>query len=581
MMLKNTAVIAQTVLRQSGNRPIHIAAPVICKECLKNSIGFYGKWSQPKYLKFLGIIRYYSSSQVPPDENIEKQSSGPGGIPEKGLGGIPEQTDTPSPPTSSPNEAEDPKLQKEQKIVKIRMKKPIDHKYVENIYIEPGRAMVEYLIVLRELNEIPKYTRRSPYGSGKSLTVYKRKDIEELAIKKYGSLEKLQEEKLLRMRQLQMRYRKFPFSESYYKDYIDRHYIYYDKKPEQPAEDPKEANYKWTWTGTGQVVVSSICVNFFNVIIKGFAWAFTGSYSMFSEMIHSAADTLNQIILGIGLYQSFKKPDSDHPYGYSNLRHVSSLISGVGIFCIGTGFSVYHGIQGLLHPQEMGLNIWALGTLVGSLVSEGATLYLAASQTRKSAQKQGIQFWKYVWRGYDPNTTVVLLEDLAAVSGVVIASGCIGLTWYTGNPLYDSVGSIVIGGLLAAVAGVIIKTNSAALLIRSIPLEKKDEISKDLEQDRMIRSLHDVKATEMGGQWKFKAEVDFDGREIARAYLYKLDMEQLLKEMQDLQTSTDAEEFMLKHGQQLIDSLGEEIDRIEKLLKSKYPEIRHVDLEAL
>ncbi|VDI30597.1 Hypothetical predicted protein, partial [Mytilus galloprovincialis] len=148
MMLKNTAVIAQTVFRQSGTRPIHITAPVICKECLRNSISFYGKWSQPKYLKFLGTIRYYSSSQIPPDEIIEKQSSGSGGILEKELGSIPEQTDTPSPPTSSPNDEEDPKLQKEQKIVKIRMKKPIDHKYVENIYIEPGRAMVEYLIVL-------------------------------------------------------------------------------------------------------------------------------------------------------------------------------------------------------------------------------------------------------------------------------------------------------------------------------------------------------------------------------------------------------------------------------------------------
>lgn len=91
---------------------------VFVVECLRNSISFYGKWSQPKYLKFLGTIRYYSSSQVPPDEIIEKQSSGSGGIPEKGLGGIPEQTDTPSPPTSSPNDAEDPKLQKEQKIVK-------------------------------------------------------------------------------------------------------------------------------------------------------------------------------------------------------------------------------------------------------------------------------------------------------------------------------------------------------------------------------------------------------------------------------------------------------------------------------
>lgn len=80
----------------------------------------------------------------------------------------------------------------------------------------------------------------------------------------------------------------------------------------------------------------------------------TGSHSLFAEAIHSLADTINQIILAYGIHKSTQRANVDHPYGYANMRHVASLISGVGIFCVGAGLSLYHGITGLfvLEPME-------------------------------------------------------------------------------------------------------------------------------------------------------------------------------------------------------------------------------------
>nr|KAG5699666.1 hypothetical protein BaRGS_005114 [Batillaria attramentaria] len=307
--------------------------------------------------------------------------------------------------------------------------------------------------------------------------------------------------------------------------------------------------------------------NGLNSIMKFIAWLYTGSHSMFSEFIHSVADTMNQVILGVGLYHSIKKPDPDHPYGYSNLRNISSLISGVGIFFLGTGLSLYHGVQGFLHPEPLTSLTWGIVTLVGAFLSEGATLLIAINQVRKGSKAMGITFTEFVRQGVDPNVSVVMLEDMAAVVGVVVAGTCMALSQYMGSTIPDSLGSFIIGGILGTVASFIIITNTDALVGKSIPVNVQRGISIELERDRMIRSLHDVKATHMGGEIRFKAEVDFDGREITRAYLYKQDLDLLLEEMKELQTVDDVEMFMLKHGERIIDSLGEEVDRIEKVLK--------------
>lgn len=92
-----------------------------------------------------------------------------------------------------------------------------------------------------------------------------------------------------------------------------------------------------------------------------------------------------------------------------------------------------------------------------------------------------------VWRGMDPSTNVVLLEDMAAVAGVIIAGTCMGISYYTLHPLADAVGSLLIGSLLGGVASFIIYTNTISLVGKSIPASKKMEMTRELEDDRLIR----------------------------------------------------------------------------------------------
>ncbi|KAK6172246.1 hypothetical protein SNE40_015950 [Patella caerulea] len=490
--------------------------------------------------------------------------------------------------------------EKKTKLLKVSRKSrktALDYSYTDNIYILPYRALSDYMLKPSDLEGLPKYSRRSPYDTGRKITLYLRSDVEELGKKVWGSLESLNAEKAKRRNE---EFTPGRYDIFHVRSIIEEHKrnmagdgVNSDEKPYLfiTEHDDKKSNIDtnkdtgktetFLQTGSGKVVISAIAINGFNCLIKFIAWVYTGSHSMFSEFIHSGADTVNQIILALGLYHSIKKPDSDHPYGYTSLRHISSLISGVGIFCFGTGLSIYHGYQGLMHPVPFDSLVWGIATLLGSLLSEGATLVVAVNQVRKSSKALDMRFWEYVLRGNDPNVSVVLLEDVAAVSGVIVAASCMAITHYTNNPLADSIGSLLIGGILAIVAGFIIKTNTEVLVGRSIPMYVRQDISRDLETDRMIRSLHDIKATEVGGEVRFKAEVDFDGREITRAYLYKLDLEQLLSEMHELHKVEDVEKFMLNHGEKIVDMLGEEVDRIEKKLKTKHPELRHVDLEAL
>lgn len=130
----------------------------------------------------------------------------------------------------------------------------------------------------------------------------------------------------------------------------------------------------------------------------------------------------------------------------------------------------------------------------------------------------------------DPGVNVVLMEDLAAVVSVVVAVTCMGLSTYTNQIIFDACGSLVIGGILGCVASFIIYTNIAALVGRSIPQYHLDKINTVLESDVMIRAIHDVKGIDMGNSLvRYKAEMDFDGRELTRSYLDKLDLNALLQ----------------------------------------------------
>lgn len=452
--------------------------------------------------------------------------------------------------------------------------------YYDNTYVTPIRALNEYMLISADLETLPKYTRRSPFVGVGNMSVYLKTDIEQKAYEVWGGREEFLKEKEKRRLSQEagdMTATIFKKALKQYRRTTTRKSEYDRPKPYEP--DKVASVFK---SGTGRVVVYAVCINFANFVLKGCAWLYTGSHSMFAEAIHSAADTFNQVILAIGIHQSIKIPDREHPYGYDNLRYVSSLISGVGIFCIGAGLSWYHGIQGLLHPDAVESLHWAIAILGGSLISEGGTCILAFNQVRAAAQRENTSWFQYVRGGYDPSTNVVLLEDLAAVAGVMVAAGCMTATALTGNVLFDAAGSIVIGCLLGSVASFIIYTNSQALVGRSIPADQTARMCQLLESDRMVRALHDVKATDMGGKFiRFKAEVDFDGKELTRSYLDKVDVESLAKEMQSQNSIEAVEEFMLRHGEKIVDALGMEVDRLEARIRKQNPKVRHVDLEIL
>lgn len=111
---------------------------------------------------------------------------------------------------------------------------------------------------------------------------------------------------------------------------------------------------------------------------------------------------------------------------------------------------------------------WAFCILGGSLLSEGATLMVAFNSIRQSAKVANVSFREYVMRGEDPSVNVVLFEDAAAVTSVILAAGCMGISTYTGSPVWDAVGSLLVGCMLGGVASFIISTNVQALVGRFV-----------------------------------------------------------------------------------------------------------------
>ncbi|XP_060654434.1 proton-coupled zinc antiporter SLC30A9, mitochondrial [Drosophila nasuta] len=443
---------------------------------------------------------------------------------------------------------------------------------LERNFVTPARAISDFMLSASDLEKLPKIKRRSPYEQEPPMTVYWRRDVEAKALEVWGSRESIVRERLKRELE-RKQYQQNVFTvKRRLRDYRRE----MGSRTKVMLENSKDAEK------SGQVVATAIAINAANLLFKAGGWLYSGSHSMFAEVIHSLADLINQLILAFGIYKSSQVPDTDHPYGYMNMRYVSSLISGVGIFCVGSGLSIYHGIEGIIHPQPIADLFWVYCILAGSLVSEGATLVVAINELKRSARVNNMSFKDYVISGKDPCVNVVLCEDAAAVAGVMIAGTCMGLSSYTGSPLFDAAGSLVIGALLGAVASFIIYTNANALVGVSISMERLEKINTALEADVMIRAIYDVKGIDIGnGRVRYKAELDFDGRELTRSYLDKQDLNKLLTTVRGFRNVDDLESFLLDQGENIVDLMGGEIDRIEMNLRTQFPEIRHVDLEIL
>ena len=211
-------------------------------------------------------------------------------------------------------------------------------------------------------------------------------------------------------------------------------------------------------------VLVALGANLLIAIAKTIAAALTGAASMVAEAAHSWADTGNEIFLYVAARRSVKPADASHPIGYGREAYVWSLFAAFGLFAIGAGVSIMHGVQELFDPEPADRFGISHAVLAIAFVLEGTSFLQAWRQSRREATASHRDLLDHVMSTSDPTLRAVFFEDAAALIGLVIAFVGILLHQITGSAIPDAVGSILVGLLLAVVAFVLIRQNRRFLI---------------------------------------------------------------------------------------------------------------------
>jgi zinc transporter 9 len=336
-------------------------------------------------------------------------------------------------------------------------------------------------------------------------------------------------------------------------------------------------SYRSSMTTSTRSVAVALIVDLGIAVAKAIAFLLTGSTAIMAELLHSVADTTNQAFLAVGIAHSRREPVREYPYGFGRSRYIWALLSATGVLFIGSGVSVVRGAQQVWAPEPLDHLVWGSVILGLSLVFESVSFAVGLSAVRTSARSTNQSLWRYLRWGPDPMGVAVMLEDASAVIGVIIALTGIGLARWTGNAAWDGVASIVIGVLLGLTAVFLINRNRHFLLGPAPPSEAVTRMVGVLERNPVVDRVHDVKVSQLGAEeMRFKAEVGFDGREVARRLLADADLGEAFSRLDGPQS---LERLLIEFGGKVTDAIGDEIDRIEAELSETVPEARHVDLE--
>lgn len=323
-------------------------------------------------------------------------------------------------------------------------------------------------------------------------------------------------------------------------------------------------------------VTAALVGNTVVTLAKFVAAVMSGSAVMFAESIHSLADTLNQAFLAIGIKRSKKVADEFHSYGYGNERFFWAVISACGVLFVGAGVTVMHAVEQLIHPTShvAEVNVLAVWVLVFALVVEGWTLTIALRELKGANETWS----KDILEDADPITLAVVYEDSVAVLGVVIALIAQGFIYLTGNAVFDSLGALFIGLLLAILAILLIRKNHGYIIGKALPEETKEEIIELLEQDACIGKVIDFRSSSLDvGKYKLQVEVEWNGSPLMSEMYEGNDLQEEFDWISD-----DYSEFlklMIRLTDRIPRLVGARIDEIEKSIKAEYPEIEHIDIE--
>ncbi|MGH8791691.1 MAG: cation diffusion facilitator family transporter [Stackebrandtia sp.] len=246
--------------------------------------------------------------------------------------------------------------------------------------------------------------------------------------------------------------------------------------------------------GSTKAVAVAFAANLGIAVSKFVAAAITGSSAMLAEGVHSVADASNQALLLVGGKRARREATPEHPFGYGRERYVYGFIVAVVLFSVGGVYSLYEGYSKLTHPHEVSSPLVAIVVLVLAVAMESYGLSVAV---REANRVRGRQSWtEYIRRAKEPELPTILMEDAAAVAGLLLALLGVGLTALTGNTLFDAVATLAIGVVLVGVAVVLAIETKSMLLGEAASgaqiAEIEDALHAEPAIDRIIhmRTMH-------------------------------------------------------------------------------------------
>jgi cation diffusion facilitator family transporter len=210
------------------------------------------------------------------------------------------------------------------------------------------------------------------------------------------------------------------------------------------------------------VVYAALAANLLIAAAKAAAAFWTGSSAMMSEALHSLVDSLNEVLLLYGQHRASRRPDPEHPLGHGRELYFWSFIVALLIFAVGSGVSLYQGVEQLIDPHTIESEWINYAVLAFALVFEGASWAISLKQFRRHRGR--LTFYEAFRRSKDPPSFMVLFEDSAALLGILIAAAGTFAATHLQKPEFDGVASLLIGLVLGGVA-ILLARESKSLLI--------------------------------------------------------------------------------------------------------------------
>ncbi|MBP2702224.1 cation diffusion facilitator family transporter [Microbispora sp. RL4-1S] len=259
----------------------------------------------------------------------------------------------------------------------------------------------------------------------------------------------------------------------------------------------------------GTVVVAG-AANLLIALAKLVAGLLSSSSSMLSEAAHSAADTVTEVLLFTAIRHGERPADRRHPLGHGRASYLWAIVAACCTLVVGAGFSLTHGWQTIAHGEELGDVLVSYVVLGVSFAIESVSLWRGLTQLRQEARRWDVSPHRMLARTSDTMLKAVVMEDVAALAGIVTAGAGLALSELTGTAVWDGAASIVIGLLLLWVALTLIRTNASLLIGQSAPAAMEEAILAELNDQPEVEGVVDLVTVLMGpGQIMVAAKIDF------------------------------------------------------------------------